>query len=610
MDWRALGMAFFICVVFVGSAVAVPNAQLTVSDVTVGDAVAGEPVTITPTIQSSVGSDQAVTIDTVNATIDGEEIAEVTNEGTLSPGDDVSVPITTTFEKPGEYTVEFLVVGTDEDGERVTVTREETVVVSPVPAVRLTVADVAVAPETPTVGAPVTVPVTVDSSAGSSQPLTVDSIALLDGEEPLAEASGVGSLAVGDAITVPLTTTFETAGVKTLSTELRGTNANDESVVVNQPVTLVVEAGAPAIEVGNLSAVEGTGTEVGVAVSNPTEGTLRDVVATVGGPGLEGEVDRRVVPSLSPGETADLSFRVRPESAGETLLETNVSYRTGTGTTADRSVTDVMTVEPLAEAVSVRVRTVSGEPEQSQPDLGVGVEGVLDTDVGEEATGSEGDLRVTVSNLGNAIVRNVVLDPQAGGQSLGARPIATELAPGAEESAVVTLERTPPGELVFEVTYDVANSSSSSAATYDPGAGRGTVSVTGVDLETNGEQVEITGDIGNPGEGDISGVVVAVGSAEDVSPSYPSRDFFVGQIEGNGFAPFELTATAGENATHVPLTVQYLVDGDERTETVELPIEEPPDGNGGGGPSTLLIAAVFVGLLAVLTTIVVFARRA
>lgn len=610
MDWRILGAVLVVGVVLAGSAVAVPNAQLTVSDVSVGEAVAGEPVTITPTIQSSVGSDQAVTIDTVNATVDGEEIAEVTNEGALSPGDAVSVPITTTFEDPGEYTVEFTVVGTDEDGETVRVTREETVVVSPVPAVRLTVDDVAVEPDTPTVGAPVTVPVTVDSSAGSTQPLAVDSVLLLDGDEPIAETTGVGSLAVGDSITVPLTASFETTGVKRLSVELRGTNANDESVVVSQPVTLVVEAGAPTIEVGNLSAVAGTGTGVDVAVANPTESTLRDLVVTVGGVGIDAEVDRRVVPSLDPGETTDLSFQVRPGSAGEALVETNVTYRTGAGTTANRSVTDVMSVEPLAEAVSVRVRTVSGQPEQSQPNLGVGVEGVLDTDVNEEPAGSEGDLRVTVSNLGNTAVRNVVLDPRAGGDSLGARPIATELAPGGEESAIVSLERTPPGELVFETTYDVAGTSSSSAATLDSTAGRGTVSVTGVDLEMDGERVEITGDVGNPSEGDVSGVVVAVGSAEDVSPSYPNRDFFVGQIESNGFAPFELTATAGENATHVPLTVEYLVDGDRRTESLDLPIQEPPDGGNGDGPSVLLVGAVFVGLAAVLTTIVIFARRA
>lgn len=611
MELRALGVAFLVLAVSFGTAAAVPNAQLTVSDVTVDpeEPVAGEPFTITPTISSSVGSDQAVTIDSVTATVDGEQVGTVTNEGTLSPGDSVSVPFTTTIAEPGTHTIQFEITGTDEDNKEVTLTREETVIVSPVPDVRLTIDDPAVEPETPTAGAPVTVPVTVDSSARSNQPLTVDSVALLDGEQRLVETSGVGSLAIGDSISVPLTTTFDSPGAKALTVELQGRNAKNESVVVRQPLSLVIERGTPAIEMANFSAVEGTTSEVSVAVSNPTEVTLRNIVVTVDSDGARNVVDRRVVPSLSPGESTERIFRFRPEGPGETLLNANVSYTTAAGTTATFSTNETLSVAPLEDDVSVRVRTVSAEQETQQPDLGSGVEGILDTQSQGDTATADGDVRVTVSNLGNAPLRNVVLDPLAGEESLGARPVVNRLAPGTEESVIVSLEGTPPTEVLFEARYDIGTNSDRVTTAFDPEPNRGSVSVTGVDLEISGDRVEITGDIGNPGAGKISGVVVLVNSAEGVTPAYPSRDFFIGEIEGDGFAPFELTATLTENATEIPLEVQYLVDGDERTEAVDLPAVEAPDENDSSGPSAVVVGLVLAIFGLVLTMTVFFARQ-
>lgn len=612
MDTRLLVASFCVgALLFLGIVGAVPNAQLTVSEVTVepGEPTVNESVTITPTIESSVGSDDPVTIDSVTATVGGEEIGNVTNEGTLSPGDAVAVPFTTSFDEPGEYTVEFEITGTDAEGETVSLTREESLVVSPVPSVRLTVDDVAVEPATPAAGEPVTIPVSVESSGGSTQPLDVDTVSLLDGNETLASAAEVGSLAVGDGITVPLTTTFETSGEKRLTAELRGTNANNESVVVRQPVSVVIEAGAPTLEFGNLSGVAGASSELSVRVSNPTEVTLRNVVATVGGDGVRGEIDRRVIPALEPGETNELTFVVQPGTAGEVLLETNVSYIGGSGTESTVTRATPVPVEPLDEAVSVRIQRVTGEAESSEPDLGVDVEGILDGGGDDTEATSDGDVRVTISNLGNTPVSSVVLEPRAGEQSLGPRPVADELAPGEEASVLVSLERTPPGEIVFEATYDVAGDQSSATRGFDPGSESGAVSVTGVNLDASGDSLTITGDIGNPGGSEISGVVVAVDGGEGISPAYPNRDFFVGEIESNGFAPFELTAAIDENATSVPVTVEYRVDGDLRTETVELPVDEPPDASSDDGPSPLLLGAVVAMLGVLLIAVVTFARQ-
>lgn len=614
MDWRALGAVAAVVVVAVlaGPGTAVPNAQLTVSDVTTTptEPTAGEPVTITPTVSSSVGSDEPVEITAVSATIDGEEIDRKRNLGTLSPGDDLSVPFTTTFDDPGTYTVTFTFVGIDDAGQRVSVTREETVVVSAVPAVRLTVDDVNIQPTTPTAGAPVTVPITVGNSAGSTQPVEVDRVELLEGNETLASASGVGAVSPGGSITVPLTTTFDRPGEKQLTARLTGTNANDDPVSVRRPIQIVVEAGAPTLEINNRSTVEGTTSTISMTVSNPTQGTLRNVVTTVSVDGGEAVISRRVVPALAAGAQTDIEFTIRPEDAGEALLRANTTYTTVAGTPASTGRSAVLSVAPLERDVSVRVETQStAQPQQGQ-NLGVGVDGILDGGANQQQESDQPNtVEVVVSNLGNAPIRNVVLDPRAGNTSLGARPVTDVLAPGDEESVAVSLARTPPTEAVFDAAYSVGPNRSTATATFDPAGSRGMVSVTGIDLETDSREVQITGDIGNPGGSPVSGVVVAVGSSEGVSPVYPNRDFFVGEVDENAFAPFELSAEVTENASRVPLQVTYFVDGDRRTEQVMLPLEEPVSPEPDDSPS-IAIVAVVVGMLLLLSSVIVlFVRR-
>jgi len=479
-----------------------------------------------------------------------------------------------------------------------------------VPEVRLTVDDVTVSPETPTAGEPVTIEATVQNSAGSTQAVEIDRVAVVENGEQLVDATGIGSLAIGDGTTVPLTTTFDEAGVHETTVEFTGTDEDGETVTVSQPLTVVVEGGAPSIETRNVTAVAGAPTNLTMTVGNPTEATLRNVVVSLDGPGLVGEIDRRVVPAIDPGAETPLTFRLRPESAGETLLETTISYTTAAGTEATVTSSEILQIRPREDRVAVRVTTQEPAREADGTDLGVDVAGILDQqNDDEQSDDSDTGVRVTVSNVGNAPITDVVLDPRAGDRSLGPRPVTDVLAPGTEESVVVSLERTPAAEVRFEVQYNTGGNESTASTVYRPTPNQGAVTVTGVDLERNGEDLVITGDIGNRGEGEVTGVVVAVDEAEGVSPSYPARDFFVGSIDGDGFAPFELTATVDANATHVPLEVEYLVAGDERTETARFPVEGATETGGNGGPSALVIGFVLVVLVAILTAGGLWYRR-
>jgi len=485
-----------------------------------------------------------------------------------------------------------------------------------VPDARLTVDSVDVDPETPTAGSPVTITPTVESSAGSTEPVDIDAVTLEDGDETLVNVTDSGALSPGDGITVPLTTTFDEPGTYDLTVNVTGTDPAGNTTAIEEPVSLVVEPGAPQLEINTEDAVNGTASTVEGLVTNPTEGTLRDIELSIAGDGVEGLTDRRTVSSLEAGEEREFTFDIRPETTGTVSLETTAAYRTGTGTEDSISRTDTIAIDEAAYDVSLEVTALDGSETEDDDlddvgDIGIDIPGIGGGGGVEGDSGSvNSDIGVIVSNVGNAPVTDVTLDSMADGESFSVRPVATTLDPGTEETIPVSITDRSAANLSFEATYDTGDQREAVTTAIDRSTEQGSVAVTGADIDFDGEQATITGDLGNTGGGSVSGVVVAVEEGEDVSPAYPSRDFFLGEIESDGFAPFELTAAVGENATQVPLEVQYTVDGEERTETVSLPVEERGEDEDDGLPSFVLIGGLAATLLGLaLLLVVLYLRR-
>jgi len=195
-----------------------------------------------------------------------------------------------------------------------------------------------------------------------------------------------------------------------------------------------------------------------------------------------------------------------------------------------------------------------------------------------------------VTNFGNAPVRDVVVRSTVNGSALDRYAVGA-LAPGASESVIVDLSRAPGGPVEFETAYTVAGEEGSETASYDYRPETAGIRVTGVNLTATDGTLRIEGNAGNTGEATVSGVVVSVGESEYVTPAYPQRDYFVGSVEGSEFAPFELTADVDfENATSVPVDVTYTVNGVERTERVELPVDGVEERESGGSDFPLGLA--------------------
>ncbi|WP_435062079.1 CARDB domain-containing protein [Halobaculum sp. EA56] len=471
-----------------------------------------------------------------------------------------------------------------------------------VPDARVAVTDATVSPATPTAGAPVTVEATVRLSGGSASAADLDRVAVVAANgTTLAEATGLGTLSPGETLTVPVTLVVDDPGAYDLSVVATVSDADDETATAGRPLSLVVEQGAPLVELDAPDAVAGADSRVDVTLSNPTTAALRDLTVTVTDP-TDGERVRRTVATLAAGGTRQLNFSVRPDGAGDRAFRVRVDYTTAAGTRATVTHERAVTVEDLSADVGVRVSRASAGADGAAAGAGGGAAGLAgligggaggalqpSTGDGSEGEADRSRVDVTVTNFGNAAVERVVLVPRGANGTVvgevGRVAVADALAPG--ESATVTVDLSDvetAGDLRFVAEYDLAGERREAAAAYDFRPERGAVELTGLNVSVGEDgAVRIEGNLGNVGDGEVSGVVVGAADAEFSRPAYPQRSYFVGSVGASEFAPFEVTASVdAANASTVPVAVSYTTGGDRVTEVIEVPL--PAEDRDAGRP--------------------------
>lgn len=489
--------------------------------------------------------------------------------------------------------------------------------VGAVPDARVAVTDATVTPTTPTAGAPITVESTVRLSGGSSTAVTLDSVEIRTADgDVVGEATGLGSLSPGETLSVPVSVTVDTPREYELTVVATASEDDDEQVTARRPLPLVVEQGAPQVELDAPNPVETAESTVRATVSNPTAVAFRNLTVTMTNPAA-GERVRRTVPQLAAGTSTTVNFSVRPGDAGETDVTARIEYTTASGTVATRTHERSITVDPLSDDVGVRV----GEPETADGgSVGGATTGGLAGIIGGggSALQSSGDgaseetvdsqVGVTVTNFGNAAIEDVVIVPQSDNGSVvgdvGRFAVADRLEPGASETVQIGLQNAETLQAVDFVTrYDLAGNRRSTVTGYDRLA-RGAVELTGVNISVDGDgDVRFSGNLANVGNGEISGVVVTVPEGAYARPAYPQRSYFVGAVSESEFAPFQLTARVdAANTSSIPVRVAYTV-GDERvTETtmVQLPAREQSSSGvlsvAAGFGETLLVVGLAVPL--------------
>ncbi len=170
------------------------------------------------------------------------------------------------------------------------------------------VSSVTVSPADPTVGETVTVEVTVSNQEGSNDVVDVSTIMLRTTDEHYERVEDVGAIAPGGSLTIPITTTFETAGHKDLLAHVSAASQSTGSGSANlrayyRPIT--IDVAEPEIDAGIAATTNSSG-ETTATLTNYGNVELTDVEISTS---IEGDQrDKRDAFDITPNESESVTF--------------------------------------------------------------------------------------------------------------------------------------------------------------------------------------------------------------------------------------------------------------------------------------------------------------
>ncbi|ELZ95824.1 hypothetical protein C440_06027 [Haloferax mucosum ATCC BAA-1512] len=200
----------------------------------------------------------------------------------------------------------------------------------------------------------------------------------------------------------------------------------------------------------------------------------------------------------------------------------------------------------------------------------------------ESAAESETPVNVTVANGDAKPISSVEVQLSGNGSATDPKRITGSIEPGVDRSFRYNVTFDDPGAQTLsanvtyktsggtiktvtdETTFDVVNESAGTGNRID-----GKIRLVGVEASGSGI-VTVQGDAANVGGSNVKSVLLRVKDTKSVSPMGASGEYFVGAVNDSKFDTFELIARTESNATEIPIRVRYLVDGEQKTETVRV----------------------------------------
>lgn len=362
---------------------------------------------------------------------------------------------------------------------------------------------------------------------------------------------------------VGLPATVNEPGWYQLRVYVYGETETNRGVRVTYPVTVqVVERQRPQVDADFEDGVVGSDSTVSVTVANGLATSVRNVQVELSGEHVQIDRQRRVASALGSEAEANYTFEVTPTQAGTQTLTARLTYTDGSGERRTVEETFRYSVERMERNVRLDVAAVRGETP--------GVE-------------------VTVVNLGNADVEDVAVTGESGEAGLSTA-LVDEVAPRATETVRLNVTNLAGAatELTVRAEYEVAGEQYETTRTLRGVFVPGRVDLTGIEVaESDDGSVRIAGTASNVGTTRVEAVTVRVRPGDAAGPASPGAEYFVGSIDASDFASFTVNAQVdGENETTIPLEVTYLVDGEERSQTVEATYDPPetPEQRGPGFP--------------------------
>jgi len=220
------------------------------------------------------------------------------------------------------------------------------------------------------------------------------------------------------------------------------------------------------------------------------------------------------------------------------------------------------------------------------------------------AAGKKDTVVIAVGNPRSNMVNGVVVEPS--GNGLDITPSSYFIGNlGSDGSVQVPLTITPSENSVLSVRVDYKNGVNDHQSTLEIpivlGASKLQANpiLSNIQVTYESGKYSITGDVTNAGLQVANSVVVTTG--DGAIPVAPYQQYVVGSLQPDDFSSFEVSFTAPDNTSSIPLVVMFKdTDGNqfEQTTVVEIP---PASSGGGEAPGFPL---PIIGLLVVLAVII------
>jgi hypothetical protein len=418
---------------------------------------------------------------------------------------------------------------------------------------QVSITGVAVSDDQPAPGQLITFTTTVRNGAGTasnpSGPYEITAVALRSGPgqfEEYARVREVGTVPAGGEIEVPLTVKFRESGVRNLRLIVYG-RSGGEPLQLRYPVAIRVRDSGPRLSIDVDDAVAGDETPVRVTVSNGESDTANNLRVTLSGEGMRVANDTRVAPRLDSGAERTFRFEATPDSGGEGTLNATLSYLTDEGSRRVVTETRLVAVEQLREDVSVSAE-VRGD-------------------------GTRPPVAVDVSNFGNAPLSDLTVRLERDGQVVG-RTSAPDLPARTSDTVLVNVTGDGASDLRVVAEYETGGRAGEATTRLAYAANPGRVELTGVDVETEGDRLHLTGSASNVGLGEVNSVVLSVVPSDGVRPARPYREYFVGTVPASDFVSFDLYADVDTDTESIPVRISYIADGSRVSEVATVDVSD------------------------------------
>jgi hypothetical protein len=172
-------------------------------------------------------------------------------------------------------------------------------------------------------------------------------------------------------------------------------------------------------------------------------------------------------------------------------------------------------------------------------------------------------ITLDIVNLRSSNISGVVVSPAGGDISFNATEFYVgNVPPKASVPLTINIDATSSTAGRKDLTFTARYTNGDTVHNSDLAASievvdRSILILTGITTEHTSLWYTITGDVNNIGATDLSGVVVAIGAANGVTPRQPYPEYFIGEIESDDFGSFELSVELDDGVDSVPLTIEY-----------------------------------------------------